>query len=55
MTIPIALRRDFSAVCTENSIRIDLVTESLNVSDDDCTVMLFPGAVHIGVQIKDPT
>jgi RNA polymerase primary sigma factor len=43
------------AVCTENSIRIDLVTESLSVREDDCAVMLLPGAGHIAVQVEDPT
>jgi hypothetical protein len=29
-------------VCTENSVRIDLATESLNVRNDGRAVMLFP-------------
>jgi hypothetical protein len=38
-----------TAVCTENSVRIDLATESLNVSDDGRAVMLLPGAVRLAV------
>ena len=42
-------------VCAENSIRIDLVTESLNVREEDCAAMLLPRAGHIAVQVEDPT
>ena len=42
-------------VCAENSIRIDLVTESLSVREDDCAAMLLPRAGHIAVQVEDPT
>ena len=41
-------------VCTENSIRIDLVTESPNLEDDGRPVMLLPGAGHIAVQVEEP-
>ena len=42
-------------VCTENSARIDLVTESLNVGDDGRAVMLLPDAVRFVVQVEEPT
>jgi hypothetical protein len=38
-------------VCTENVIRIDLVTESFNVSADDRAAMLLPDAVGLTVQV----
>ena len=41
-------------VCTENSVRIDLVTESPNVSDDGRVVILLPGAVRLAVQVEEP-
>lgn len=44
-----------ASVCTENSIRLDLVTESLSVCEDDCAAMLLPRAGHIAVQVEDPT
>src|SRR6266567_6831192 len=34
-------------VCTENSVLIDYVTESLNVSGDDRSVMLVPDRVGL--------
>jgi hypothetical protein len=46
---------EFSEPTTENSVRIDLVTESPNVSDDGRTVMLFPDAVRRAVQVERPT
>jgi hypothetical protein len=42
-------------VCTENSIRIDLVTESLNVTGDGRAVMLLPGPARLTVQVEEPT
>jgi hypothetical protein len=36
-------------VCTENSILIDYVTESPNVSGDDRSVMLLPGPARLAV------
>jgi len=42
-------------VCTENSVRIDYVTESPNVSGDDRSVMLLPGPVRLTVQVEEPT
>jgi hypothetical protein len=41
-------------VCTENSVRIDLVAESPNVSDDGRAVMLLACAVHPAVQVEEP-
>src|SRR5215510_11285643 len=38
------------AVCTENSVRVDLVIESPNVSDDGRAVLLLPDAVRLAVQ-----
>ena len=42
-------------VCTENSVRIDLMTESPNVRDDGRAIMLLPDAVHLAVQVEEPT
>jgi hypothetical protein len=42
-------------VCTENSILIDYVTESPNVSDDDRSVMLLPDPARLAVQVEEPT
>jgi hypothetical protein len=42
-------------VCTENSVRIDYVTESHNVSDDDRSVLPLPGPVRLAVQVEEPT
>jgi hypothetical protein len=36
-------------VCTENSVRIDYVTESPNVSGDDRSVLPLPGLVRLAV------
>jgi hypothetical protein len=36
-------------VCTENSVLIDYVTESPNVSGDDRSIMLLPDPVHLAV------
>jgi hypothetical protein len=40
-------RGDSVRVCTENSILIDYVTESPNVSGDDRSVMLLPDPVRL--------
>ena len=42
-------------VCTKNPVRIDLVTESLNVSGDGHAVMLLPDPVRLAVQVEEPT
>ena len=39
-------------VCTENSVRIDYVTESPNVSGDDRAAMLPPDPVRLAVQVE---
>jgi len=42
-------------VCTENSVRIDLATESPNVIGDGRVVLLLAGAVRLAVQVEEPT
>jgi hypothetical protein len=42
-------------VCTENSVRIDCVTESPKVSGDDRSVLPLPGPVRLTVQVEEPT
>jgi hypothetical protein len=42
-------------VCTENSGRIDYVTESPNVSGDDRSVLPLTGFVRLAVQVEEPT
>jgi hypothetical protein len=42
-------------VCTENSVRIDLVTESPNVRDDGRAVVLLPDAARLADQVEEPT
>jgi hypothetical protein len=44
-----------AAVCTENLIPIDYVTESPNVSGDDRAALLLPDPVRFAVQVKEPT
>ena len=44
-----------AVVCTENSILIDYVTGSPNVSGDDRSVMLLPDPVRLAVQVEEPT
>jgi len=44
-----------AAVCTENSVLFDYVTESPNVSGDDRSVMLVPDRVRLAVQVEAPT
>ena len=41
-------------VCSENSLRIDLVTESPNVMGDDRPVKLSAGAARRAIQIEEP-
>jgi hypothetical protein len=43
------------AVCTENSILIDYVIESPNVSGDDRAALLLGDPVHLAVQVEEPT
>ena len=42
-------------VGTENSVRVDYVSESPNVSDDDHSVLLLPDPVRLAVQVEEPT
>ena len=42
-------------VSTENSIRVDHVSESPNVSDDDRSVLPLPGPLRLAVQVEEPT
>ena len=42
-------------VCTENSVRVDYVSESPNVSDDGRSVLPLPGPVRLAVQVEEPT
>jgi hypothetical protein len=42
------------AVCTENRVRIDLMTESPNVIGDDRAAILLIGAVHLAIQFEEP-
>jgi hypothetical protein len=44
-----------SDVCTENSIRVDHVSESPNVGNDDRAVLPLPGLVRLAVQVEEPT
>jgi hypothetical protein len=46
---------DTVPVCTENSVLIDYVTESPNVSCDDRSVLPLPGPVCLAVQVEEPT
>jgi hypothetical protein len=43
------------AVCTENSILVDYVSESPNVSGDDRAALLLPDPVRLAVQVEEPT
>src|SRR5437870_5387209 len=47
--------RKLKAVCTENSILVDYVTESPNVSGDDRAALLLPGPVRLALQVEEPT
>ena len=40
---------------TENSIRVDHVSESPNVGDDDRAVPPLRGPVRLAVQVEEPT
>ena len=42
-------------VCTKNSVLIDYVTESPNVSGDDRFVVLFPDPDRLAVQVEETT
>jgi hypothetical protein len=44
-----------AVVCTENSIRVDYVTESPNLSGDDRFVLSLLGPVRLAVQVERPT
>jgi hypothetical protein len=46
---------DQGDVCTENSIRIDHVSESPNLSGDDRSVLPLAGPVCLAVQVEEPT
>jgi hypothetical protein len=53
---PIAVGFFFSlGVCAENSVRIDYVTESPNVSGDDRAVLPPPDPVRLALQVEEPT
>ena len=43
-----------SAVCIENLVRFDWVTESHNLGDDGFAPMLLSGAVGLAVQVEEP-
>jgi hypothetical protein len=42
-------------VCTENSIRVDHVSESLNLRGDDRSLLPLPGPVRLVIQVERPT
>jgi hypothetical protein len=42
-------------LCTENSVLIDYVTESSNVSGDDRSDMLLPDPIGLAAQVEEPT
>jgi Integrase core domain len=42
-------------VCTENSVRVDYVSESPNVSGDGRSLLPLPGPVRLAVQVEEPT
>jgi hypothetical protein len=48
-------RQHSAAVCAENVIRFDLVTESLNVSRDGRTATLLSELAGFAVQAEEPT
>src|SRR6266480_4864063 len=54
-TLYTTMTSTFLAVCTENLIRIDCVTESPNVNGDDRAALLLPGPVGLAVQVEEPT
>jgi hypothetical protein len=42
-------------VCTENSVRVDLVTESPTARVDDRAVLFLAGSVRLAIQVEKPT
>jgi len=48
----VALSR--ALVCTENSVRIDYVTESPNLSGNDRAVQPLPDPVRLAAQVEEP-
>ena len=40
---------------TENSVRVDHVSESPSVGDDDRAILPLPGAVRLAVRVEEPT
>jgi len=51
-----AMRRLYRhRVCTENSIRVDHVSESLNLRGDDRSLLPLPGPVRLAIQVERPT
>jgi hypothetical protein len=42
-------------VCTENSIRVDHVSESPNLRGDDRSLLPLPGPVRLAIQVERPT
>ena len=42
-------------VCTENFIRVDHVSESPNVGDDDRAILPLRCPVRIAVEVEEPT
>jgi hypothetical protein len=46
---------DRRLVCTENSVRVDYVTESPNLSGDDRSVLPLPGPIRLAAQVEEPT
>src|SRR5947207_3984611 len=51
----IVLAAQLQAVCTENLVRIDCVTESPNVNGDDRAHLPLPDPVRLAVQVEEPT
>jgi hypothetical protein len=43
------------AVCTENLILIDYVTESPSINGDDRAALLLPDPVRLAAQVEEPT
>ena len=44
-----------AVVCAKNAVRVDLVIELPNVSDDGRAVKLSPDAVRLVLQVEEPT
>jgi hypothetical protein len=51
----VGLYVDPPAVCTENSIRVDHVSESPNLRGDDRSLLPLPGPVRLAIQVERPT